>query len=149
MFNTRLARFDDIKNIFELSNDKDVRKNSLNKEYIKWENHVIWFKDRLLNPLPFYIIEDNRQNFIAQVRFEKENGNVFISLSILKSCRGKGLGTKIIKECTKKSNFKKVYALIKSSNIQSQKAFIKAGYIKDDIKIINNETYNTFVYKSK
>lgn len=131
MFNTRLARFDDIKNVFELSNDKDVRKNSLNKEYIKWENHVIWFKDRLLNPLPFYIIEDNRQNFIAQVRFEKENGNVFISLSILKSCRGKGLGTKIIKECTKKSNFKKVYALIKSSNIQSQKAFIKAGYIKE------------------
>ena len=149
MFNTRLARFDDIKNVFELSNDKDVRKNSLNKEYIKWENHVIWFKDRLLNPLPFYIIEDNRQNFIAQVRFKKKNGNVFISLSILKSCRGKGLSTKIIKECTKKSNFKKVYALIKSSNIQSQKAFIKAGYIKDDIKIINNETYNTFVYKSK
>lgn len=95
MFNTRLARFDDIKNVFELSNDKDVRKNSLNKEYIKWENHVIWFKDRLLNPLPFYIIEDNRQNFIAQVRFEKENGNVFISLSILKSCGEKGWAQKL------------------------------------------------------
>lgn len=147
MFNIRLALPCDVKDVFELSNDKDVRKNSINKEFISWENHVVWFENRLLNPVPFYIIEDDKHNFIAQTRFEKEKENIFISVSITKAYRGRGYGTKIIKECTKKSNFKKVYALVKSDNVQSQKAFIKAGYIKNDIKIINGEAYNSFAWE--
>ena len=39
----RLANIDDMKNVFDLSNDDTVRKNSINQNKIEWEDHVKWF----------------------------------------------------------------------------------------------------------
>ena len=92
MFNIRLANKDDIKKVFDLSNDDVVRQNSINKGKINWENHTKWFSDRIKNTEePFYIIEDEKGNFIAQVRFNKEDEGFVISISIQKEFRGKGI----------------------------------------------------------
>ena len=69
--NVRFATESDIKNVFELSNDDFVRKNSFNKEKIQWEHHVDWFMKRIKNSSePFYIIEDENNNFVGQVRID-------------------------------------------------------------------------------
>lgn len=126
--NIRFACDKDIKNVFELSNEDYVRANSLNLEKIDWEHHVNWFQERIKKTNePFYIIEDEKNNFIGQVRIDKKE-EVIISISIRENFRGKGLAKKIIKNCSDLSNFETITAYVKESNLPSLKSFLKAGY---------------------
>lgn len=127
-FSIRLADKNDINNIFELSNDKTVRQNSVHSEQIVWEDHVAWFLKRIEDKTnPFYVIEDKNNNFIGQVRFDTKQEPI-ISISIAENFRGKHLGPAIIKACSAKCGLKTIFAYIKKSNISSVKAFEKAGY---------------------
>ncbi len=147
-FSIRLAKTEDMKNVFDLSNDDTVRQNSIHTEKIEWENHVKWFENRLNNTnSPFYIIESLSEDFIGQVRIDKKDENI-ISISIKKDFRGKGLAPDIIRECSIKSKFNEIYAYIKSDNIPSQNAFIKAGYqyISSDGNYFKYKFINAHVY---
>ena len=142
-FIIRFATTDDMKNVFELSNDKLVRKNSINQEQIGWDDHVVWFTNRITKiGEPFYIVESYDKKLIAQVRFDKRDEFV-ISLSVSSGFRGKGLAAKIIKKCSEFSGINKITAWVKEENTASQKAFLKAGY-KFDIK---DGDYLKYVYK--
>lgn len=143
-FFIRLATIDDMKKVFELSNDDMVRKNSINQKKIKWEDHIIWFKNRIqrINE-PFYIVESLDKEFIAQVRFDKKDEQI-ISISISEDFRGKGYASKIIKRCSEISGKKEIIAFIKEENTISQKAFIKADY-----KFISKENgYLKYIFKN-
>lgn len=127
-FSIRLANKNDVKNVFELSNEQTVRQNSIHSEQIVWEDHVAWFLKRIEDKTnPFYIIEDKNKNLIGQVRFDTEQEPI-ISISIAENFRGKHLAPAIIKACSAKCGLKTVFAYIKKSNISSVKAFEKAGY---------------------
>lgn len=143
-FSIRLATIDDMEKVFELSNDDIVRANSINQEKIKWEDHVEWFKNRIKKTTePFYIVESEKKEFIAQVRFDKKE-EIIISISITESFRGKGLASKIIKECSEKSGFKKIIAFVKEENFASQKAFLKAGFVLKE----KEDNYLKYEYKN-
>ena len=147
-FSVRFANTDDIQNVFDLSNDDLVRKNSINKNKIEWADHVNWFNKRIKNTdEPFYIAETSEGKFIAQIRFDKEYDYFVISVSINKLFRGKGYGADLIKEATKKLNKYPVVAYVKPDNIPSQKAFVKAGYIYQESDIIRNEPFERYIYK--
>lgn len=127
-FSVRLANENDIKKVFDLSNEDKVRQYSFNKEKIKWDDHTKWFNERIKNTNePFYIVEDNNGNFIAQVRIDKKEETT-ISVSITEQFRGRGLARYIISECSEKSGFRNIIAYVKSENQASLKSFIKAGY---------------------
>ena len=112
-FLIRYANLDDMKNIFELSNDDEVRKNSFSTEKIKWDEHVKWYNNRLQKRIcPFYIIEDIDGRFIGQVRIDIGDETI-ISISITKDFRGKKLASQIIRQCSQKSGFKEIYAYFK------------------------------------
>ena len=146
MFNIRLANENDIKKVYELSNDDLVRLNSINKSKILWEDHEKWFSNRIKNiDEPFYIAETPEGDFVAQIRFNKEEEGFVISVSIDKNFRGKGLGGKIIEEASKTLNNYPIIAYVKTNNIPSQKSFIKAGFKQDGDKIINDEKYLRYV----
>lgn len=137
----------DIEDIFHLSNDSLVRKNSRNTDMILWKDHVEWFYSRINSPDPYYVVRGRSGQLIAQARIDCGDKNI-ISISISSEYRGKGLGAPIIKACTKRSGFNEVYAYIKNGNIASQKAFLKAGYnfISEDseygiYKFVNNSVY--------
>lgn len=127
-FTVRNAELRDIENVYNLSNDTDVRRMSINKDKIEWENHVKWFNRRINEVLPFYIIESESGEFIGQVRFEEYNAEIFISISLVKIFRSQGLGQKIIEYCAKKSGFSKINAYIYDNNIASIKAFQHANF---------------------
>lgn len=129
-FKIRPANISDMKNVFELSNDKLVRKNSINSNAIIWDEHVKWFNERLKKGNePFYIIEDKNDNFIGQIKFDrKENNDIYISISISENYRGKHLASYLIKQCSLKTNFKRILSVIKKENIASLKAFQKSDY---------------------
>lgn len=144
----RLTNIDDMKNVFDLSNDSSVRINSINKEPILWENHKVWFCERINNGNPFYIVENKNKEFIAQVRFDlKEKWE--ISISIARDYRNKGLASRIIKETSKKTNIKEIVAIIQEDNIASIKAFVKAGYKECSSVIIKNTKYKKMFFYNK
>ncbi|MFA5074978.1 MAG: GNAT family N-acetyltransferase [Candidatus Babeliales bacterium] len=135
-FKIRLANNNDIKKVFDLANDTIVRQNSFHPEFINWQDHVKWFQKKIENKdCIFYIIEDQDNNFIGQVRFDKilQNQDVYlIGISIAKEFRGKGLASLVLKEVsdklTKDYKAKKIYAYIKENNKASIKSFLKSGY---------------------
>ena len=129
MINIRFANIDDIKKVFDLSNDDLVRKNSIHKEKLEWESHIEWFYKRIVKQdEPFYIVEDENKNFIGQVRIDKSNNEYIISVSILPEFRGQGFAPTIIKEAVKKSKLKNITAYIYRDNVSSIKSFEKAGF---------------------
>lgn len=146
-FIIRPAEERDMKAVFELSNDMQVRANSINTEPIKWENHVKWFRNRIkkINE-PFYIVESLDKKFIAQVRLDQKD-EIIISISISADFRGKGLASEIIKRCSEISKMNTITAFVKEENIASQKAFLKSGYKFNSKKgeylkyIYNNSVY--------
>ncbi len=128
-YRIRLANISDIEKVFELSNNDIVRENSINQQKITWGEHKKWFNQRIKNiEYPFYIVENRDGEFIAQVRFDKKYDEVVISLSIVESHRGMGLGEQIIKKCVKMSGINKLSAYIFDKNIASIKSFERAGF---------------------
>lgn len=121
------ATLSDMEDIFHLSNDSLVRKNSRNTDLIQWVDHVKWFSSRIRSSDPYYVVREITGQLIAQVRFDSGDKNI-ISISIKAEYRGKGLSVPIILNCTKKSKLNNILAYIKKDNIASQKAFSKAGY---------------------
>lgn len=138
MFKIRLADSDDIKKVFELSNDMVVRENSINQNPIKWDEHVKWFNETIQSQnVLFYIIETCDSQFIGQVRIKKGEENV-ISISISEKFRGKGLASKILQESALMSGLENLTAYIKKENNPSLKSFLNAGYEISNIVSINN-----------
>jgi RimJ/RimL family protein N-acetyltransferase len=147
-FIIREANSEDMTRVFHLSNDPVVRQNSINQNKICLEKHKNWF-EKQLNKIdaPFFIIENNAKQFIAQVRFSKKEETI-ISISISKDDRGKGLASQIIKNCTQKSKLSPVYAYIKKENIASIKSFKKAQYTIISDTIINDIEFWKMKYES-
>lgn len=144
-FSIRMAKIDDMKNVFELSNEDLVRQNSIHTEKIDWETHVEWFKARI-NKIdePFYIVEDKNGKFMGQLRFDKQNDDFVVSVSISPEFRGKGLASEILSEAIKKSGLKNLSAYIFDFNEASKNAFEKAGFKKDNlIKYVYNSVTTT------
>lgn len=156
VFKLELAQESDLIDVFNLSNDPVVRQNSLSQKLISLENHIDWFKNMIISEKNiFYVVKDNMDNFIGQVRFDKNlDQNLYtISISLAQDYRGKGLGTKIIKKASKElsqeKSSAKIYAFVKNSNHSSIKSFIKAGYRIVDTQNINNNLCVRLVYYDK
>lgn len=147
-FIIRTAETNDMKNVFELSNDDTVRQNSIHTEKIKWEDHVKWYSQAIINPdIKFYIIEDNNKNFIGQIRFAKEQNSWITSISLCTAYRGQGIAAIALIKALKKLKQSPVIALIKPTNIASFKSFSTAGFKLYSEKTINNISYKVLKYE--
>lgn len=146
LFKIVLASKKDIKDIFNLSNDLIVRKNSLNTELILWQDHVDWFNKKIKDKnTVFYVVKDLENNFMGQVRFDKnlnKNSEYIISLSLVEEARGKGLSPLIIKKSSEKLHkqlgINNIIAYIKKDNFISLKTFSKNKYEVIGTEIVNN-----------
>lgn len=133
-FEIKLATIEDMRAVFDLSNDELVRANSFNQEKINWEDHKNWFKKKMNDRnCVFYLVKNLQNKLISQVRFDKNNNEADISISISPEFRGKGFGVEILKltsdKAIKESNVKKINAYVKNENVPSKISFEKAGYV--------------------
>lgn len=150
-FHLRKARKEDVRNIFLLSNDDVVRLNSINRKKISWEEHVKWFNDKLKDPFyVIYVVSDDEDHFLGQVKFEILKDIAVISISISPDFRGRGLGRYVLKSACEKfhierPDIKEIEAIIRPSNLPSIKIFEYAGFkYKEDITI-NDEKFLKYV----
>jgi deoxyribonuclease IV len=148
------ASLHDIADVFSLSNEDDVRHNSINVGKITWDNHVIWFNEKISSKdCCYFVVKNEQDNFVGQVRFDKvdaEQEACVISVSLRKEFRGKGLGTTVLvegaKQLFKNSETKKIYAYIKPENMPSIKAFRKVGYAIIGQTILNDVEFLKLEY---
>jgi RimJ/RimL family protein N-acetyltransferase len=141
----RRANLSDVNLYYNWLNDPEVREKSYDSSIIKWQNHVNWFNEKINNPdYYFYIFQNNRLDYIGQVRIQKVNGmNSVIGVSVCIEQRGMGYGSIILiescKDFFKLNNNFIINAYIKNNNISSKIIFEKAGFI-----FLENILYNNF-----
>lgn len=150
----REASLNDAKILFELSNDDRVRENSINTDKIEWENHVNWLKGKIISSNYYIYLFFYEKNFIGQVKFEIEDKEAIVSISIVFEYRGKKLAVPMLQkgiECISNSakNVKKIIAYIKPENQSSIKSFNNAGFHFHDVTIINNIKFNRYFFELK
>jgi UDP-2,4-diacetamido-2,4,6-trideoxy-beta-L-altropyranose hydrolase len=131
----REIREEDIRDVFNLSNEDYVRKLSINTKKISWEEHINWFekitssKDNV-----FYVVTDRTNNFLGQLRYKIDNHSATVSISLCKSITGKGLSKQFLIESIKlisdeRNELENIIAFISDKNIASKKLFEKVGFL--------------------
>ena len=105
------------KTIFKIRNEKSVRLNSKNTNFINFNDHKKWFyKNYNLRKNYFFICKINN-NSIGYVRYVRNSFYFTISIAIKKTYRNMGLSYLIIKESEKfLPKSKLVISEVKSSN---------------------------------
>jgi RimJ/RimL family protein N-acetyltransferase len=130
----RKVRSRDLEEVFNLSNQDYVRKYSINKEKIKWEDHVRWFNNTIQErDSVFYVVTDNTKRFLGQIRYKIENGKATVSISLSHLITGKGLSRHLLIESidkflSEKKEVTEIVAYVSENNIPSGKLFEKAGF---------------------
>lgn len=128
----RKVTLNDIKKIYELSNDDTVRQNSCNQEKIEFSKHKKWFYQKLNDENCLFLIAEINQKMVGQIRFDIRK-DAIISISIHKDFRNIGIGKFIMVKALQliKKNFPsihKVIAFVKNENIISKKYFEKCNF---------------------
>ncbi|MBA4407775.1 hypothetical protein C0389_10905 [bacterium] len=147
----RNASDDDAMQVFNLSNERSVRINSVDQSPIKWQEHVQWYTEKINDENCIYLLAFNGSDeFVGQVRFDFKGDEAVIGISLNKSFRGKGLSSPLLIKSSfqllkNKPNIKSILAYIKPSNTASIKAFQSAAYVFSHEEYINNEKF--IVYK--
>lgn len=123
----------DIYDIFELSNEDEVRKNSFNESRIRFEDHEKWFKNKIADPKNLFLIIKIEEDFAGQVRFDFDNDSATISISIKKQFRELGLANHFIEKSIE-------YLKINSPNIKIIKSYIKENN-KKSLKLFKHMNF--------
>jgi UDP-2,4-diacetamido-2,4,6-trideoxy-beta-L-altropyranose hydrolase len=144
----RPAAFTDLIPLFELRNEQEVRNNSVNQSLVTYEQHEHWLASKLNDDCCRLFVVVSRNNLVVgQVRFDltPESKGVVISVSLAPEIRGLGLAGAILEESISQArgelDFDEVFALIRESNIPSQKAFEKCGFRDVGAEKINGIPY--------
>lgn len=134
MTSLRNATWEDAKFLFDLKNDKTVRKFSIvTQKKIKWEDHLEWYKKNMQYT---YIIEWNGER-CGDIRIK----NLEIAIKLDPKFRGLGIGSDVLHLVTDKYGF--LTAKIVDGNVPSMKLFTKYGFKvidhKDNYYILSYE----------
>lgn len=145
--NFRFANQRDVDLYYKWANDEEVRSNSYNQEPILYNNHVKWFKTKLKSADCFFYLFRTEKNVpIGQVRIDKSGDEIVIGISIDEKYRGLSLSEKMLvvscEDYLKKHPKNIITAYIKTKNIASLKAFVKAGF--STIKIVKENGVESY-----
>ena len=95
----RCARAEDVRLLWELANDPQVRAASFSSDPIPWETHVEWFAEKSQSSKSLLLIAEHRGgNPIGQIRFDLNGNEAELNISLVKENRGMGLAVPMIKE---------------------------------------------------
>ncbi|MBA6155159.1 GNAT family N-acetyltransferase [Tenacibaculum sp. S7007] len=146
--NFRKAKKEDVRLLFDWSNDPLTRQNSYQSEEINFYDHEKWFHNKINDKNSLLLVGITNNKPVGLVRFDIKNENSTIGITINKNFRGKKLAPKLLIEASKiyfKEFTKPVLAYIKKENIASVKSFEKASFCYYKEEKINQ--IDSYVYK--
>jgi len=137
--------------LFNLRNDVLVRRLSRRTEIISADIHKKWFEKKMSGRESVIFVAEDGALPIAQTRFDFTGENsAEVNIAVSADFRGRGYGTKILKEATNlflnsHPNIAAVHAFIKPENAASLKSFSKAGYVLQDKTFAKNKEYVSLI----
>jgi len=124
----RRASLEDAPLIWRWRNEPGVREVSFQTDWIPWDHHEAWFRNRLADTqTEIWIVQNDQGLPMGQVRFDLDSEGPVISVVMDAAVRGRGWGSRVIKLATDRYK-DAVHAYIKPGNEASVRAFEKAGY---------------------
>ena len=94
----RNATIEDAQDLYEWRNDILTRQMSHSQESVDFESHIAWLEKSLTNPERIIYICENKKESIGTIRVDKEKDCAELSWTISPTQRGKGLGSKMLRE---------------------------------------------------
>lgn len=130
----RQAVMADEKSLFEWRNHRKIREVSIDKDEIVWDQHHQWFHSLLKNDKRLLLIGEYKHKPIGVVRFDFLDETAEISIYLVQQHDSAGLGIPLLKAAEDwihkfRKTTKRLNANVIESNEQSQRFFIKAGYM--------------------
>ncbi|MGN0197020.1 MAG: GNAT family N-acetyltransferase [Candidatus Gastranaerophilaceae bacterium] len=147
--NIRLAELKDMKNVFDLSNDKIVRQNSIHPEQIEWDNHVKWFNNKIKDINTYFYVIEYQNNFAGYCRLDRENYDWIITIHITFNYRGRGIGRYVIDYICQCHPDKHLIAYVKTGNKNSYNLFSSMKFENAEPEILGNTKCYKFVRNVK
>ena len=144
----------DIELLWEWANDPVTRQNSFNSAKIPWGEHSAWCQKKLSDAdCRLWIASNGGSAPVGCVRFDCEESEATISLTVAPSSRGKGYGAKIIQQACDRlladSSVRLVHAYIKPNNIASVKVFEAAGFRYDSDAVCKEQAGRHYILHAK
>lgn len=139
---------EDVRFVFELSNDPAVRANSMRSDRIAWEEHVRWFNGKLNGrDSLFYIIETDEGMPAGQIRFENRNGEWVASMSLAAPFRGAGNAPGICRAAMRRSGLREVSAWTRTTNAAALGVLHANGFHDERVEKVEGVDYNVLKFK--
>ncbi len=155
IYSLRAVRADDAPLLLRWRNDPEVRAICFQNDVISLEAHRRWLDERIRSDATqIRIIEDPAGIPVGQIRleFEPTENEAVISVNLVPSLRGRGMGTAFIERVSREATAArpglKIIAQIKNTNLASQSSFRKAGYRSIATKTINGQVALQFAYQA-
>jgi UDP-2,4-diacetamido-2,4,6-trideoxy-beta-L-altropyranose hydrolase len=140
----RRASMDDKKLIFDWVNEPTVREMSFTKDLIDWDTHCKWYKKRVdtTNCL-LLVAHDGDDSAVGQIRFDIDQNQADVSISVSSDFRGRGLSRAILSQGLRRivgfRPIKRVNAFIQPGNKPSIQLFRGAGFVPMPSTSINGQ----------
>jgi RimJ/RimL family protein N-acetyltransferase len=130
---------DDMRRLWEWSNDPEVRRQSFDSAPIEWDDHVSWFMAQRRDPRSsIFVVESPLGEPVGVVRFAADADKAaVIGVAIDPSARGSGVGSKAIRAACirmKDDGVAPIFAFVKPDNASSIRAFTHAGFVPTDAR---------------
>jgi len=129
----RNAAEEDMRPVFELANDPDVRRFSCTGGGILWDDHVGWFRRRIADEACLFLVIEAGGAFAGQIRFDVDGDEAVVSIGLHAQWRGKGVARPALAGALSllKGRFpevRRVAAFIKPVNEASLRFFQECGF---------------------
>jgi spore coat polysaccharide biosynthesis protein SpsF len=126
----RLATADDARTLYDWRNDPGTRAASFTSDLVVWEDHVAWLSRRLADPAVRLWIADG----VGTVRAERvAPGVAELHVTVAPEARGQGRAAPLLDAAAlaagRALGVRRVFGRVKESNVASQRAFARAGFI--------------------
>jgi UDP-2,4-diacetamido-2,4,6-trideoxy-beta-L-altropyranose hydrolase len=144
MLEYEIAGIDDANTVYQWANDPLARENSYNKEPINYNNHLVWFNQKINSQSSkFYIFYNEEKQKTGFVRLDLNDNlsDAIISIVVDANQRGRGYSKQMIEMACEEylnSNLGAVItAYVFKTNLQSYKSFLNAGFVPESEKVVN------------
>ena len=150
----RPLRENDCQLLFEWANDLAARAASFHPAPISWEEHTVWFAERVRDPQSVvYIGENETGTAVGQVRFQLRGESALLSVSVAPQFRGGGWGRELVTFATRslarEHPVSSIDALVKPDNEASIRLFEKSGFQRAGMERIADQEALRFTWGCK
>jgi len=111
-----------------------VRQQSFNPAPIPWDAHAAWFERMAASPTAVMWVMTGARGLAGQVRYESQDGDAEIGISVAAAFRGFGLAARLLastwRESCRRLGVPRARGVVFTSNQSSSAAFREAGFVE-------------------